>query len=65
MSNTVRRTKYREVDPMTIDLKKEIEKIELEEALLEAEDIYSEDDEDNPYGLSDFQVMEDSYNPRG
>ena len=62
MSNTVRRTKYREVDPMTIDLKKEIEKIELEEALSEP---YDYDDDEDPYSLSDMQLMEDSYNPRG
>lgn len=63
MSNTIRRTKYREIDPMTVDLKKEIDRIELEEALNEPYD-YDDNDED-PYSLSDMESMEDSYNPRG
>ena len=62
MSNTIRRTKYREIDPMTIDLKKEIERIVLQEAL---EEPYDFDEDDDPYSLSDMQLMEDSYNPRG
>lgn len=62
MSNTIRRTKYREIDPMTIDLKKEIERIGLQEAL---EEPYDFDEDDDPYSLSDMQLMEDSYNPRG
>lgn len=62
MSNTIRRIKYREIDPMTIDLKKEIERIGLQEAL---EEPYDFDEDDDPYSLSDMQLMEDSYNPRG
>ena len=62
MSNTIRRTKYREIDPMTADLKKEIERIELQEAL---EETYDYDEDEDPYSLSDMQLMEDSYNPRG
>lgn len=61
MSNTIRRTKYREKDPMTIDFQREIERIELEEALNEP----CEEDDDDPFSLSDMQLMEDSYNPRG
>lgn len=61
MSNTIRRTKYREKDPMTIDFQREIERIELEEALNEP---YEDEDED-PFSLSDMQLMEDSYNPLG
>jgi len=62
MSNTIRRIKYREKDPMTIDFQREIERIELEEALNEPYDI---DEDEDPYSLSDMQLMEDSYNPRG
>ena len=62
MSNTIRRIKYREKDPMTIDFQREIERIELEEAMNEP---YDYDDEDDPFSLSDTQLMEDSYNPRG
>ena len=61
MSNTLRRTKYREKDPMTINFQREIERIELLEALDEP---YDEEDDD-PFSLSDMQLMEDSYNPRG
>lgn len=47
---------------MTIDFQREIERIELEEALNEP---YSDEEDEDPYGLSDMQCMEDSYNPRG
>ena len=50
MSNTIRRIKYREKDPMTIDFQREIERIELEEAMNEP---YDYDDEDDPFSLSD------------
>lgn len=62
MSNTIRRIKYKEKDPMTIDFQREIERIELEEALNEP---YSDEEDEDPYGLSDMQCMDDSYNPRG
>ena len=61
MSNTIRRIKYKEKDPMTIDFQREIERIELEEALNEP---YEDEDED-PFSLSDMQCIEDSYNPLG
>ena len=47
---------------MTIDFQREIERIELEEALNEP---YDEEEDDDPFSLSDMQCMEDSYNPRG
>lgn len=62
MSHTIRRTKYREKDPMTINFQREIERIELEEAFNEP---HYEDEDDDPFSLSDMQCMEDSYNPRG
>ena len=46
---------------MTINFQREIERIELLEALDEP---YDEEDDD-PFSLSDMQLMEDSYNPRG
>lgn len=57
MSDTIRRTKYREVDPMVVDLKKEIEKIALEEAILEAEQPLLDDE--------DLEFLGNSYNPLG
>lgn len=48
MSNTIRRTKYKERDPMTIELQREIERIELKEALDEPVD-FDYDLFDDPY----------------
>lgn len=48
MSNTIRRTKYKEKDPMAIELQREIERIELKEALDEPVDFY-DDLFDDPY----------------
>lgn len=59
MSHTIRRTKWKEKDPMKIDMRREIERIELEEALNEAENYYDEDDD--PYQLTSHQMMEDSH----
>ena len=44
---------------MKIDMQREIERIELEEALHEAEEYYDEDDD--PYQLTSHQMMEDSH----
>jgi hypothetical protein len=51
MSNTIRRTKYKEKDHMALELQREIERIELKEALDEPYDVPYDDDElfDNPY----------------
>lgn len=57
MSDTIRRTKYREVDPMVVDLKKEIEKIELEEAMWESEQPLLDDE--------DLEFLGNSYKPLG
>lgn len=48
MSNTIRRTKYKEKDPMALELQREIERIELKEAL------------DEPYDLDD-DLFDDPY----
>lgn len=50
MSNTIRRIKYKEKDPMALELQREIERIELKEALDEPYDV-TDDDElfDDPY----------------
>ena len=61
MSHTFRRTKFREKDQSVIELQKEIEKIELQEAI---EEVYDYDD-DEQYDLTEHQLMSDSYNPRG
>lgn len=49
MSNTIRRTKYKEKDPMAIELQREIERIELKEALDEPIDLDDDDLFDDPY----------------
>lgn len=48
MSNTIRRTKYKEKDPMAIELQREIERIELKEDLDEPIDL-DDDLFDDPY----------------
>lgn len=50
MSNTIRRTKYKEKDPMALELQREIERIELKEALDEPYDApYDDVLFDDPY----------------
>lgn len=57
MSDTIRRKKYREIDPTAIEHRKELDKIRIQEALEEAENHL--EDEDSP------NFIENSYNLRG
>ena len=52
MSNTIRRTKYKEKDPMALELQREIERIELKESLDEHDD-FDDDLFDDPYNHGD------------
>ena len=58
MSDTFRRVKWKEKDPMSIEVKRAIEKIELEEAILEADEDY----DDDLYSLTPYQLMDDTPN---
>lgn len=54
MSNTIRRTKYKEKDHMALELQREIERIELKEALDEPYDVpYDDELFDDPYIYGD------------